>query len=190
MYCRWSRKQSEPIRRTRKNGRRPDADCEIPVGNVSAATTRLRMRIDTSERWGLSADPMGDLIDLYRVFLHEALHACGLGHKPASIRDPALIAPMYSPSIRHLQPADKGELLRRYGPAKVAPTPVPPPGSVPQSIQARVELDAYGGTYVAAGAAKRKPSAIYVAPHPAMEIIRPIEQPEVWNDDPTEGDLT
>lgn len=150
------------------------ADCEIPVGNVSADRTRLRMRIDTSERWGVSINPVGDLIDFYRVFLHEALHGVGLGHKPASIRDPALIAPMYSPSIRNLQPADKGELLRRYGQAKVVPAPVPSPiGEIKGEIKVTIDGVTYGG----AGQLKQLPQSF---------IYPPLTVPETWDDDDTE----
>jgi hypothetical protein len=157
-------------------------DCGIPMGNADPDRMQLRMRLDTSERWGLSENPVGDLIDLYRVFLHEAEHFHGLGHKPTSIRDPALIAPMYSPSIRNLQPADKGELLRRYGQPKVAPPPPPPPtGTAPTSIPVRVSIEAHGGVYEAAGSAKRKVSQpIYADRYPTGPVILPpfVEMPE------------
>lgn len=146
------------------------ADCQIPVGNVGADRTRLQMRIDTSERWGLSANPVADLIDFYRVFLHEALHFCGLGHKPASIRDPALIAPMYSPSIRNLQPADKGELLRRYGNAKAAP----PPSQPKKEIKGEIKVTIDGVTYGAAGPLKQLPQSF---------VYPPLTVAETWDDD-------
>ncbi len=109
------------------------ADMQIPVGNVSTDRTQLLGRMDDSEQWGLWDNPPSGGIDLYRVALHELLHAHGLGHKPASIREPALIAPMYDRNIRHLQAADIKELVRRYGPAKEQkppskPTPEPPAG--------------------------------------------------------------
>lgn len=130
------------------------ADCQIPQPGAKPDNTQLLMRIDTSERWGLSESPTGDMIDFYRVFLHEALHGMGLGHKPNSIRDPALISPMYSQAIRHLQPADIGELRRRYGSASILPPP--PPGTAPTSIPVRIEFDAHGRTYSAKGDAKLK----------------------------------
>lgn len=136
------------------------ADCQIPMGNVSSDNTQLTMRLDTGERWGLSATPTGDMIDLYRVFLHEALHGHGLGHKPNSIRDPALIAPMYSPLLRNLQVADKQELVRRYGTPKPVVIPPVTPGSAPATIAVRMEVDAHGRTYTAAGMAKLKPLPI------------------------------
>lgn len=102
------------------------ADCQLPVGNVTVEGTQLLMRIDDSETWGLFANPPAGKIDFYRVVLHELLHAHGLGHKPANVNEPALIAPMYSTQIRSLQKADKGELVRRYGAAKTIPTPTTP----------------------------------------------------------------
>ncbi len=102
------------------------ADCQIPVGNVSVDQTQLLMRLDDSEAWGMYDNPPNGRIDLFRVVLHELEHGHGLGHKPASIQVPALISPVYSPVMRHLQPADISELVRRYG------APKPPPGpSVP-----------------------------------------------------------
>lgn len=104
--------------------------------------TQLIGEFDDSEAWGLFQNPPNGRIDFYRVFLHEFLHALGLGHKPASIREPALIAPIYSPVIRHLQPADIGELVRRYG-APTSPPPPPAAGGKPVNVkfQAEVEQD-------------------------------------------------
>lgn len=102
------------------------ADMQIPTGNVTPAT-QLRGRFDDLENWVVSETPKSGEIDIYRVGLHEWLHALGLGHRPVSIPDPALIAPVYSRTIRNLQPADKGELVRRYGPARIAPPSMPPP---------------------------------------------------------------
>lgn len=105
------------------------ADCQIPVGNVSTQRTVLTMRLDDSENWGIWSNPPSNGIDFYRVFLHEALHGHGLGHKPTNVREPALIAPTYDTRLRNLQEADKAELVRRYGPRqKPSPTaPVPAP---------------------------------------------------------------
>lgn len=64
------------------------ADCQIPVGNVTP-DTQLLMRLDDSEGWVISESPGPAQIDLYRVFLHEAEHGHGLGHKPANIVEPA-----------------------------------------------------------------------------------------------------
>lgn len=105
------------------------ADCQIPVGNVHSDSTQLLMRFDDSERYGLFSNPPSHGIDFYRVFLHEAEHFHGLGHKPASVMEPALIAPTYNTRIRNLQQADIAELVRRYGPQKSKPAPQPQPPS-------------------------------------------------------------
>lgn len=116
------------------------ADCQIPVGNVTP-DTQLLMRLDDSESWVISETPAQGEIDLYRVVLHELEHGHGLGHKPANIAAPALIAPTYSRTLRNLQKADKAELLRRYGvaPTAVVPSPASPavpatPGSKPVNV--------------------------------------------------------
>ncbi len=133
------------------------ADCQIPVGNVSTAGTQLLMRLDDSEVWGLFDSPVpAGRIDLQRVILHEMLHGHGLGHKPANINEPALIAPMYDRNMRHLQAADRAELVRRYGPPKnqpVAPAaPTVPPGVKP-NVEVAVTID--GEKWIAAGQLKR-----------------------------------
>lgn len=117
------------------------ADCEIPVGNVSADMTRLRLRLDDAENWVVSDSPSQGSIDLYRVVLHELEHGHGLGHKPASVDEAALIAPIYSRTLRNLQTADKVELVRRYGPPRVAPPPVPPPTPGAKPVTVTVEQD-------------------------------------------------
>ncbi len=111
------------------------ADCQIPVGNVNPET-QLLMRLDDGESWVISSAPADSQIDLYRVFLHEAEHAHGLGHKPASVTAPALIAPIYSRTIRSLQSAtDMAELVRRYGgPTAPSPTQPPPPTAKPVHV--------------------------------------------------------
>lgn len=101
------------------------ADCQIPVGNVTP-DTHLLMRFDDSEIWTNAEHPANGQIDIYRVFLHEALHGHGLGHKPSNIADKALISPLYSTSIRNLQFGDKTELIRRYGWSKQQPAPTKP----------------------------------------------------------------
>lgn len=114
------------------------ADCQIPVGNVGPGT-QLLMRLDDSEGWVISETPGQAEIDFYRVFLHEAEHGHGLGHKPSNVVEPALIAPIYSRTIRSLQQADKAELVRRYGVSAVVPPPLPPPAAKP--VQVSVSQD-------------------------------------------------
>lgn len=108
------------------------ADMQLPVGNVDQSS-QLLGRIDDSEVWGVFDNPPPNKIDLYRVVLHELLHAHGLGHKPDSVQGVALIAPMYSRSVRNLQALDIKELQRRYGEPKTqsptAPTQPPTAGT-------------------------------------------------------------
>lgn len=127
------------------------AQMGIPVGNVSENTTQLNGEFDDSESWVIADNPQPGQIDFYRVWLHEFLHACGLGHKPANVPGDALIAPIYSPRIRHLQDLDKQELVRRYGVSKNAPPTTEASG--PPEIQVRVR---YPGDkwYVASGKGK------------------------------------
>lgn len=124
------------------------ADMQIPVGNVSTGSTSLLGRYDDGENWVLAQNPPNGAIDFYRVGLHETLHAVGLGHKPASIQQPALIAPVYSPVVRHLQPADKAELVRRYGPATVTPSapPTPVPGAKPVIVTVEQDGKKWSGS--------------------------------------------
>ena len=103
------------------------ADMQIPVGNLNESS-QLLGRFDDSEGWVLSNNPGQGQIDLYRVGLHETEHAMGLGHKPSNVAAPALIAPIYSPTLRNLQAADIAELQRRYGkPTTSSPPPAAPP---------------------------------------------------------------
>jgi hypothetical protein len=131
------------------------ADFQIPVGNVSTDTTTLIGRFDDSENWVLAENPPNGTIDFYRVALHEFLHGHGLGHKPASIKVPALIAPVYSPLVRSLQAADVGELVRRYGDPKAIPVPPAPPGDAPNQIDVDLTCTVGGVKYRATGHAKR-----------------------------------
>lgn len=127
------------------------AQMGIPVGNVSETTTQLNGEFDDSESWVISDNPQPGQIDFYRVWLHEFEHALGLGHKPANVPGDALIAPIYSPRIRHLCDLDKQELVRRYGPSKSAPT-------APKSdagIVGRIEVEIDGVKYAAQGTLKK-----------------------------------
>lgn len=102
------------------------ADMQIPVGNVTE-DTQLIGRFDDSEGYTLKTTPGPGEIGLYPVGLHETEHAMGLGHKPASVNAPALIAPVYNPLVRNLQAADIAELQRRYGKPTVVVPPAPTP---------------------------------------------------------------
>jgi hypothetical protein len=170
------------------------ADCQVPMPNANPANTQLTMRIDTGEVWRLFAGSMNGAIDFQRVWLHEFLHGIGLGHKPASISKPALIAPMYSPAIRNLQEADKGEITRRYGgrTTPIAPTPpvVPAPAT---GIQGEIKITLNGETWSAAGALKKQVAqAIYVDRYPTGPIIPPpfVEQDELADTDLEPGELS
>lgn len=101
------------------------ADMQIPVGNPRADSTQLGGRFDDAEAWVIAKNPGRNQIDFYRVALHESLHAMGLGHAPVDRSNPCLIEPMYSQTIRNLQPRDKSELVRRYGERREVPAPAP-----------------------------------------------------------------
>lgn len=101
------------------------ANMQLPYGNIHAGT-QLVGKFDDSEGWVLSDTPQQGEIDAYRTGLHETLHFEGLGHAPADLNKPALIAPMYSLQIRHLQAADTSELQRRRGKPVVNPVPADP----------------------------------------------------------------
>lgn len=119
------------------------ADMQIPFSNAHPDSTQLIGRVDDSEKYGLFDNPPQGWIDFYRMMLHELEHAHGLGHKPASLQVPALIAPIYSPVMRHLQPADIGELVRRYG-APQAPVPPPTAGGKPVNFKGIGEVEQDG----------------------------------------------
>jgi hypothetical protein len=106
------------------------ADAQIPVGNVSVDGTQLTLRFDDGDAYVIAENPPQNKIDFYRVSLHEWLHICGLGHKPTNLSERALIEAMYS-HIRHLQEADKRELVLRYDGPATPPKPTEP--TVPDS---------------------------------------------------------
>lgn len=136
------------------------ADCQIPVGNVSVGGTTLVMRLDDSEAWGVYKNPPQGKIDLYRVILHEFEHGHGLGHKPANVNAPALIAPMYSPTMRNLQAADVAELQRRYGPAKAKPAPqqpAVPPASGDKLVVEELRISVGGKRFKLSGSVNSLP---------------------------------
>jgi hypothetical protein len=155
------------------------ADCGIPPPNASPDNTQLNMRIDTGEAWRLFVDQVQGAIDFQRVWLHEFLHGVGLGHKPSSIREPALIAPTYNPLIRGLQEADKGEIVRRYG-GKSSPVPPPSvPGQPARAVKGTISVNIDGQTWQASGPLKlQAPQGLYQAGYPVQQIVIPIEQPE------------
>lgn len=155
------------------------ADCQIPSPNASPANTQLQMRIDTGEVWRLFTQQLNGAIDFYRVWLHEFLHGIGLGHKPASIASPALIAPMYSPIVRNLQDADKGEIVRRYG-GRTTPIAPKPPATPARVVQAEINVTIDGQAWTAKG--NLRPAQQLVSDYPT-QVVRPIEQLEDWNGD-------
>lgn len=156
------------------------ADCQIPTPNADPSRTQLQMRIDTGEVWRLFTQQVNGAIDFQRVWLHEFLHFLGLGHKPASIATPALIAPMYSPIIRGLQEADKEEIVRRYGGAVAKPAPPvtpSPPSNPARVVQAKIDVTIDGQVWTAKG--PMKVSQQLVSEYPTQPII----VPEVWDTD-------
>lgn len=104
------------------------AQAGIPMPNFDG-NSQLQVEWDDSESYGLFENAPQGKVDAYRIGLHEALHWLGLGHGAIDPRDPCLIEPQYNPRIRHLQPRDKKELLRRYKPALSPTTPLPPTGT-------------------------------------------------------------
>ncbi len=99
------------------------AESEMPCGTNGA---QLNQTFDDAEHWVLAVNPVGNVIDLKRVCLHEILHCIGVPHLPNG----NLMSPYYSISINSLQEADISELTDRYGPplVQVSPTtPVAPP---------------------------------------------------------------
>lgn len=129
------------------------ADMRIPMGNVTP-NTQLQGRFDDSEGWVLADKPKQGEIDVYRTGLHETLHFEGLGHAPFNLNQAAIIAPMYSLAIRHLQPADIAELVRRRGLPVVPPAPTPTPTNPslgkPITVHHKTEQDGkeWSGTFV------------------------------------------
>jgi hypothetical protein len=118
------------------------ADMQIPA-NARVDSTQLIGRFDISENWVLAENPPAGTIDFERTCKHEWEHAMGLGHRPPSVTKPALIAPLYSPTMRNLQKADIDELVRRYGTPQQAPTP--PVGSrKPVNYTSVVEIEQNG----------------------------------------------
>lgn len=92
---------------------------ELPSPN--AINQQLTQKFDSSEPFVFSANPPPSKIDLGAVAVHEIGHALGLPHAPSSSR--ALMAPVYSPSIRTPRDWDIAEIQRRYG----SPLPSVPP---------------------------------------------------------------
>lgn len=135
------------------------ADMQIPSVGAHPDALTLMGRFDDGEVWGVWENPPPGKIDLYRVALHELLHAHGLGHRPANINEPAIIAPIYSTTIRHLQPADKAELVRRYGPPAVVtvPPPAPSPPAVPagQKPDVAIAVTIAGERWIADGTLRK-----------------------------------
>lgn len=93
------------------------ADMHLPTSSNHHG--QLTGRVDTRERWVISEQPRGGVIDLVRVLCHEIGHALGIGH----IAVGNLLAAMYSPTIRKPQTGDIREGRRRYGPPIVEPDP-------------------------------------------------------------------
>jgi hypothetical protein len=102
------------------------ADMQLPVGNLNP-TSKVRGRFDRNENWVLSDNPREGEIDGYRTGAHETGHGVGMGHQATNVAPDkkALLAPIYSLSIKNFQIADRLELQIRYGNATVQPPPPP-----------------------------------------------------------------
>lgn len=119
------------------------SDCDILTvqmksdgpGNVLGLTDlppgdgrQLLLRIDFVEAFVIAVNAPSSRLDLYRIWLHELMHALGVFH----IQTGNLLAPFYSASIAHLQGGDVAELVARYGlplPTQPIPPPLPPSGA-------------------------------------------------------------
>jgi hypothetical protein len=153
------------------------ADCGIPMPNASPDNTQLQMRIDTGEAWRhFTSERVNGAIDFGRTWLHEFLHFLGLGHKPTSISDPAIIAPSYNPLLWLLQQADKGEIVRRYGGRTTPIVPVPPipPVTPATEIRGEMKVTINGEPYGASGILKKLPQSF---------VFPPIEMREDFHDE-------
>lgn len=103
------------------------------------------MRLDVSE---------SALLELYvPILTHEFGHAWGLQHFPSN-PPPELMEPTLNPKVTKPQATESALMVQWYGQPR--PVVVPTPSNTPDSFPLRIEIDAYGGTYTAAGTAKRK----------------------------------
>ena len=117
------------------------ADCELPGPKVQ------HMRLDSTESWvvHLGQDVPANLIDLYRVAVHEWGHAWGMGHAPQG--SPNLMSPTYSRSIWVPQGWERDQMVRGYGPPPPAPEPPVVPSEPPEAMVKWIAaLDAAGAT--------------------------------------------
>lgn len=104
------------------------------LGQADPSRTQLRGWFDTRDSWTLSEVAVQGKIDWKRTDFHELLHGLGFFHGKTDKSNPALLEPMYSWSIRGLQPRDIEELQFRYDKPVSQPTPVPTPGSKPLTV--------------------------------------------------------
>lgn len=118
----------------------------LAYSGVSDGTTKRKEQVyDTSERWVFEIGrPVGRVIDLFRVVLHEVLHALGVLHLDVIRTDPALMEPTYSLDVAELKPRDLAALdALGYGRRRPTPSvpPPPPPGTPPAPEGSRVIFD-------------------------------------------------
>jgi len=117
------------------------AETELPPGD----DRQIRGWFDVGERWDVSV--------MFRlVFLHEMMHAQGVGHIPRT-RAVAVMNPVYNPQLATLQAADIEALFAIYPEARnfkptppVTPPQQPPTTSGDQMIVS-VVLPGQGGTW-------------------------------------------
>ncbi len=144
-----------------------DVDCRRAINEANARWVITTARIDGAG--GILADMQmpgprqqfmrldvaeSALMELLVTILtHEFGHAWGLLHFPSG--PPAeLMEATLNRSVLKPQATEAALMVQMFGQPR--PVVVPTPDNTPASFPVRIEIDAYGGTYVAAGTAKRK----------------------------------
>jgi hypothetical protein len=110
---------------------------QLPCGEVQ----QVEQRYDTLDVWCVCHEgmPPRGKIDLVRVACHEIGHALGMPH----IGEGNLMAPVYSVHVWTPQRGDIEDMIRRYGPRRVAPPPVQPKPKGGGWVDAKARIKQY-----------------------------------------------